>query len=150
VEHAQPIDREFSWAGALLALALLGAIAGAVLGGWSLIQGLGGTGSASASGKPAASLRPRSATSVLVLNGNGRAGAAGGVANRTLRRGYREAQATNAPVANYARSIVLFRPGWRGEAKRLANDSHIGAFAPLDGRLPAGDGRFQLVLIVGH
>ena len=150
MEHAQPIDREFSWGGAVLAVALLGVIAGALLGGWALIHGLGGTGSASAPARSAVALRPRSATSVLVLNGNGRAGAAGGVATRMLRAGYREAHATNAQVATYARSVVLYRPGWQPEAARLAQDSHIGAIAPLDGSLPAGDARFSLVLIVGR
>jgi len=150
VEHAHPIDREFSWGGAVLAVALLGVIAGALLGGWTLIHRLDGSRPGSHAVKSAVSLRPRSATSVLVLNGNGRAGAAGGVADRMLRAGYREAQATNAQVATYARSVVLYRPGWQPEASRLAQDSHIGAVAPLDGILPAGDARFALVLIVGR
>ena len=43
----------------------------------------------------------------------------------------------NAQVTTYARSLVLYRPGWEREAKRLAKDAHIGAVAPLDGPLPA-------------
>jgi hypothetical protein len=97
-----------------------------------------------------AALRPRSTTSVLVLNGSGTAGAAGDVSSRLLTDGYRRAPATNAQVTTYARSVVLFRPGWEREARRLAKDAHIGAVAPLDGPLPTSDSGYGLVAIVGH
>jgi len=94
-------------------------------------------------------LRPRSRISVLVLNGNGMSGAAGTTATRLLGRGYHSAAATNAAVDNYATSLVLYRPGWEREARRLAHDAGIRAVAALDGRLPAGSGRDQLVVIIG-
>jgi hypothetical protein len=94
-------------------------------------------------------LRRRSATSVLVLNGNGTDGAAGGVSSRLLAVGYRSAPATNAQVTTYARSLVLYRPGWEREAKRLAKDAHIGAVAPLDGSVSATDSQYPLVAIIG-
>lgn len=95
-------------------------------------------------------LRPRSHVSVLVLNGNGISGAAGSEATRLVGRGYRRTDSANAPSHSYARSVVLFRPGWEGEAKRLAHDAGIRTVAPLDGRLPAGDAHRQLVLILGR
>jgi hypothetical protein len=95
-------------------------------------------------------LRPRSATSVLVLNGSGTAGAASDTATRLLTRGYRSAFAADAQVMTYARSLILFRRGWAGEAERLAKDARIRAVAPLDGKLPAGNSRYPLVAIVGH
>ncbi|HUZ14572.1 MAG TPA: LytR C-terminal domain-containing protein [Gaiellaceae bacterium] len=156
MEHAHPIGRSFSWRGLVLALALLLAIALAVLGGRALHNRLGGTrpepgsGHVSKSHITPAALRPRSATSVLVLNGNGIAGAAGGLASRLLAHGYRSAPAMDAQVTTYARSLVLFRAGWEREANRLAKDAHIGAVAPLDGALPATESRFPLVAIVGH
>ncbi len=94
-------------------------------------------------------LRPRSHVSVLVLNGNGVAHAAGDAATRLLARGYRSATATNAPNHDYAASMVLYRPGWRVEARRLAHDAGVLVVAPLDGRLPAASARAQLVLILG-
>jgi len=94
-------------------------------------------------------LRPRSRISVLVLNGNGMSGAAGTTATRLLGRGYHSAAATNAAVDNYATSLVLYRPGWEREAQRLAHDAGIRVVAALDGRLPAGSGRDQLVVIIG-
>jgi hypothetical protein len=94
-------------------------------------------------------LRPRSRISVLVLNGNGMSGAAGTTATRLLGRGYHSAAATNAAVDNYATSLVLYRPGWEREAQRLAHDAGIRVVAALDGRLPAGSGREQLVVIIG-
>jgi hypothetical protein len=94
-------------------------------------------------------LRPRSRVSVLVLNGNGTSGVAGSTASRLLGRGYASATATNAVNDGYATSLVLYRPGWAGEARRLARDARIKVVAALDGRLPAGSARAQLVLILG-
>jgi hypothetical protein len=94
-------------------------------------------------------LRPRSRVSVLVLNGNGMSGVAGTTATRLLGRGYHSATATNAAIDNYATSLVLYRPGWEREAERLAHDSGIRVVAAIDGRLPAGSGRDQLVVILG-
>jgi hypothetical protein len=156
VEHAHPIDRTFSWRGAFRALALLVAIALIPLGGWAVVHRLAGTRPVSDTGHvqkrqssagAAVALRPRAATSVLVLNGNGLAGAAGGVSSRLLADGYRSALAENAQATTYARSLVLYRPGWEREAKRLAKDARIRAVAPLDGPLPATG--YPLVAIIG-
>jgi len=94
-------------------------------------------------------LRPRSHVSVLVLNGNGASGAAGGEATGLLARGYRHAIPTDAPSLDYARSLVLFRPGWQREAERLARDARIRAVAPLDGRVAPEYRHVPLVLILG-
>ena len=94
-------------------------------------------------------LRPRSRVSVLVLNGNGTSGVAGTTATRLLGRGYGSATATNAQTDSYATSLVLYRRGWEPEAQRLAKDAHVRVVAALDGRLPAGSARDQLVLILG-
>jgi LytR cell envelope-related transcriptional attenuator len=157
VEHAHPIDREASWRGAVPALALVVAIALLGLGGWALSHRLAGTRRVAGTGhvqKQQSStgtvLRPRAATSVLVLNGNGIGGAAGGVSSRLLADGYRSAPTANAQVMTYARSLVLYRPGWEREARRLAKGTHIAAVAPLDGPLPAIGSPYQLVAIVGH
>ena len=100
-------------------------------------------------GQVAAPLRPRSRVSVLVLNGNGTSGVAGSTATRLLGRGYGSATATNAANDGYATSVVLYRLGWEGEAHRLAKDAGVRVVAALDGRLPAGSSRAQLVLILG-
>jgi hypothetical protein len=148
VEHAHPIDRTFSWRGITLTrpalLMLIGLVA---VGAWALVHRVVTPAVAQSRQAP---LRPRYATSVLVLNGNGVAGAAVRVAARLLAGGYRETPATNAPVTTYARSIVVYRRGWEHEAERLAKDAHVRAVAPLDGALPAGHSRFPLVLILGH
>lgn len=113
--------------------------------GWTLIHRVGEPAAASQQ----APLRHRYATSVLVLNGNGRSGVAGTLADRLLARGYRETYAADAQVKSYARSVILFRRGWGGEAERLAKDAKIRAVAPLDGRLPAGSSRYPLVAVLG-
>ena len=91
----------------------------------------------------------RSRISVLVLNGNGVSGAAGTEATDILIRGYRHAIPTDAPNLDYARSLVLFRPGWQREAERLAQDARIRAVTPLDGRVAPEYAHVPLVLILG-
>src|SRR5207244_3265190 len=65
---------------------------------------------------------PRSRTSIFVLNGNGRAGAAGQTAERVKGLGYRIGKVGNAPRNDYRRSIVMYRQGFRPEALRLGRD----------------------------
>ena len=102
-----------------------------------------------AAGRLLPPLRPRSRTSVAVLNGNGVSGAAGAEATAILARGYRHAGPGDAPSSTYARSLVLFRPGWQREAERLARDAGIRAVAPLDGRLAPAYAHIPLALILG-
>lgn len=91
----------------------------------------------------------RSRTSVLVLNGNGRQGAASTEARALETLGYRVGATGNAARSDYARSIVMYRPGYRPEARRLARDTGVHVVGPLDGlRIPDLKGS-QLALIVG-
>lgn len=93
--------------------------------------------------------RSRSRISVLVLNGNGVSGAAGSEATALLDRGYAHAIPTDASSSGYARSLVLFRPGWQREAERLAKDARIRTVVPLDGRVAPAYAHVPLVLILG-
>jgi hypothetical protein len=88
--------------------------------------------SAKAEEAPAAPL-PRADTSVVVLNGNGRTGAAGAAADRVHELGYLVAGTGNAGRSDYARTIVMFRPGRKAEAQRLAKDVGAKVVGPLDG-----------------
>ena len=76
---------------------------------------------------------PRSETSVVVLNGNGIAGAAGTAAARVKSFGYVVGSVGNAPRSDYRRTLVLYRPGREAEARRLAADLKVKIVAPLDG-----------------
>ena len=78
-------------------------------------------------------LLDRRKTSVLVLNGNGVAGAAGTTADRVRSRHYVVAGTGNAPRTTFTRSVVMYRPGFEGEAKRLGRDLRIRHVTPLDG-----------------
>jgi len=98
---------------------------------------------------PAAS-RPRSQTVVLVLNGNGRTGAAGDAATRVQSRGYRIGAVGNAPRSDFARSIVMYRPGFAGEGRRLANDLGVKMVGPLDGVRIGALGKAHVVFVVGR
>jgi hypothetical protein len=75
----------------------------------------------------------RGKVTVLVLNGNGHQGAAASTAARVSRRGYRIGGVANAPRSDFTRSLVMYRRGFEGEGKRLANDLGIRIVGPLDG-----------------
>jgi hypothetical protein len=160
VEHLHPLDRPFPWrtvavvAGvvALVELTALIALASVRLlhvhhqpsSSTPATARVAGTPPDTATGP----LRPRSRVSVLVLNGNGISGAAGTAAVQLLARGYRHALPADAPNS-YSQSIVLYRPGWQAEGRRLARDAGIRAVTPLDVRLPTSDRGYQVVLILG-
>jgi hypothetical protein len=139
----------------MLAVGLLVALGLAVAGGLMLVHRQEATRPVAATGhvpkpQPAAPLRPRSHISVLVLNGNGIANAAGSSATSLLARGYRHAIPTDAPSLDYARSLVLFRRGWQREAERLARDARIATVAPLDGSVAPEYAHIPLVVILGE
>jgi hypothetical protein len=75
----------------------------------------------------------RRETSVLVLNGNGRTGAAGEAALRIRGIGYVVGGVGNAPRSDYAKTVVMYRPGYRAEGARLGRDLRIRIVGPLDG-----------------
>jgi hypothetical protein len=103
---------------------------------------------AAGSGAQAAALSRRE-TSVLVLNGNGVAGAATTMAERVRARNYTLAGTGNAPRTSFARSVVMYRPGFEGEGKRLAKDLGIRRVGPLDGLRPRALQGAHAVVIVG-
>jgi len=90
----------------------------------------------------------RDQTSVIVLNGNGRAGAASTAADRLSARGYLIASTGNAPERS-PHTFVMFRRGFAAEGKRLARDLHVGLVRPLDGMRPSQLMGAHLVLVVG-
>jgi LytR cell envelope-related transcriptional attenuator len=92
--------------------------------------------------------RPRSKTVVRVLNGNGRTGAAASAAARVHSRGYRIGAVTNAPEL-VPRSIVMYKPGFAGEGRRLGRDLGVKLVTPLDGMRARDLGRAQVVFILG-
>ncbi len=172
MDHAQQLDRPFPWRTATLVAA---AVALAELVGLLALAGvrLAPTHRASSAGAAAATpttpvrrtqptrtltrtptararpLRARSRISVLVLNGNGIPHAAGNVATRLLARGYGHAIPEDAPSHGYARSLVLFRPGYAREAHQLARETGLRAVSPLDGMRPSQLRGSQLVVILG-
>jgi hypothetical protein len=91
----------------------------------------------------------RGETSVLVLNGNGRAGAAGDEAGRVRSRGYIVGGVGNATKPTSGPTVVMYRPGYRPEGLRLAHDLHIGTVGPLDGMRPRDLMGAHLAVIIG-
>lgn len=98
---------------------------------------------------PAVAHLPRAKTGVLVLNGNGRTGAAAAEAARLHGLGYPVTATGNAPSSNYATTSVLYRPGFRGEALRLEHDLGVHAVGPLDGLKASALHGGKLAVILG-
>jgi LytR cell envelope-related transcriptional attenuator len=91
----------------------------------------------------------RGKVSVVVLNGNGRQGAASAVATRVRRHGYRIRLVGNAGRMTYGHSFVMYRPGYEGEGRRLARDLGIRMVGLLDGMRTRQLHGAQAVVIVG-
>jgi hypothetical protein len=98
---------------------------------------------------PTGPVLARGRTRILVLNGNGRQGAAAAEASALQARGYRISATGNAGRSDYATSIVMYAPGYEREARRLARDESIRVVAPLDGIRPGALKGAQLALVVG-
>jgi hypothetical protein len=91
----------------------------------------------------------RGETAVLVLNGNGEQGAAATEAVKVRGLGYTVSGVGNAPRAGYARSVVMYRHGFRPEAVRLARDARIAIVTPLDGMRASQLMGAHLALVLG-
>jgi len=160
VEHAVPFA-EFRWrtaaivAGGVAALELVGLIVvGTVALGHSVTSHVARA--AVARHRPPAAARPiphtalpRTKTRVVVLNGNGQAGAAGAEADAIRARGYKISAVGNAPRPSQAPTLVMYRPGYAAEAHRLARDTGIGVVSALDGLKTSSLHRAQLVIVLG-
>ena len=91
----------------------------------------------------------RGETAVLVLNGNGRSGAAAEAAERVRARGYVVGGTGNASRSDHTRSVVMYRAGFEAEARRFAQDLKIKVVGPLDGMAPRELMGAHVALILG-
>jgi hypothetical protein len=92
----------------------------------------------------------RAETTVLVLNGNGVTGAAHEAAARIESRGYSIGHVGNAQRSDFTRSVVMYRPGYRGEAERLGEDLGVKRVGPLDGVRAAALQGAHVAFVVGR
>ncbi len=97
-------------------------------------------------GKPKLS---RAHTGVLVLNGNGRSGAASAEAYKLSGLGYRISSKGNAKRQDYASTVVMYRRGYEPEGLRLAHDLHVKVVGPLDGLPASALHGGQLAVVLG-
>jgi hypothetical protein len=92
---------------------------------------------------------PRSRLGVVVLNGNGRSGAAAAASSTLSSLGYHIRSTANAGRQNYATSVVMYKRGYSAEGARLARDLHVSVVGPLDGMGVKALHGGQLVVILG-
>lgn len=102
--------------------------------------------------QPAQAALPRAKTGVLVLNGNGISGAAASRAAEVKRLQYPVVRVGDAERRNFPHTIVMYRPGFLGEAQRLAKDLGLARSraVPLDGMRGSALHGAKLVLVVGN
>jgi len=165
VEYAEPLSRPFPWRAATLAAAAIAAVEFVVLivvGAFLLARPIHHQAAKAATApvrhpgvvtpvhraiaQPHA-VRPRTHVSVLVLNGNGVAGAAARAAAKLHALGYRISDSRNAQRHDYARSLVMYVPGFEREGRRIARDAGIRLVSPVDGLRPK---RAQVVIVLGR
>ena len=162
MEHAVPFEAVRPWrtaailASGVAALELLALIvAGTVLLGRSVVGHGSRAATRPAAAKPAPpkparhAALPRAKTRVVVLNGNGEAGAAAAEATAIRARGYKIGAVGNAPHPSQGPTLVMYRPGFASEAHRLAHDTGIGVVAALDGLKPSSLQQAQLAIVLG-
>jgi hypothetical protein len=67
------------------------------------------------------------------------------------RDGYKIGAVGNARHTGYSHDLVMFRPGFAGEGRRLAHDLGVGTrrVGPLDGIRIGELGRAHTVLVLG-
>lgn len=165
MEYAEPLSRPFPWRAATLvaaALAALELVALIVVGAFLLARPIQHKAAAKAVAAPVVrrtvahvhhvkivphTLRPRTQVSVLVLNGNGQAGAAARAAAKLHGLGYRISDSRNAQRHDYARSLVMYMPGYAREGRRIAHDAGIRLVSPVDGLKPKHS---QIVIVLGR
>ena len=100
----------------------------------------------------AAAAVPRAETPVIVMNGNGIAGAAGAEAKRVRKLDYPIVAVTDASRRDFGRTLVMYRAGSEPAAVRLARDLGLPprrAVVPLDGMRTKDLLGAELALIVG-
>jgi hypothetical protein len=167
VDHAQHLSQSFPWRTATVvvgAVAVLELLALIGLGATRLAAPVRAHALAAASHRAAATvrpvthhvaaipahpLRPRAKLSVLVLNGNGVSGAAGAEATTLHTLGYGRSLSQNAPRHDYARSMVMFAPGYAQEGRRLGRDAGVRLVSLVDGMSRTQLRGSQLVVVLG-
>jgi hypothetical protein len=105
-----------------------------------------------AKSEAAAPAPPRTETPVIVLNGNGVAGAAGAAAGQVRKLDYPVVQVGDASRRDFSRTIVMYREGARAAGVRLARDLGLPArrAVPLDGMRPKDLKGAALALVIGR
>jgi hypothetical protein len=91
----------------------------------------------------------RDETKVFVLNGNGRSGAAAREAGKLQTFGYRVSATGNAARSDYATTVIMYKRGYIGDARRLARDTKVKVVGPLDGLKPLAMKGAQLAIVLG-
>jgi hypothetical protein len=162
VEHAVPFEAVRPWRTAAVVASGVAAVelvllivVGTVLLGRSVVSHGARAAAKPAASRPATTKPPRQAglprakTRVVVLNGNGEAGAAAAEASAIRARGYKIGAVGNAPRPTQGPTLVMYRPGFAAEAHRLARDAGISIVTALDGLQPSSLRRAQLVVVLG-
>ena len=127
----------------VVVLAIVGGVAYLLVGG-SDDSGKGGGGSKQA----AAKMKPGE-IEVSVLNGTSVAGLAATYGDKVEGKGFSLGAVTNSS-SSFAESVVMFRPGSKPEARRVAKQLSIQKLQPMNGEIEAVAAGADVAVIVGE
>ena len=90
-----------------------------------------------------------SSIQVAVLNGTDVEGLAGRFGDQIDERGYSLGAITNSPTT-FEQSVVMFRPGFKPEAQRVARELDIGEVRPMGDAIADASASAKVAVIVGE
>ena len=90
-----------------------------------------------------------SSIQVAVLNGTDVEGLAGNFGDMIDERGYSLGAITNSPT-NFEQSVVMFRPGFKPEAQRVARELNIREVRPMGNAIAEASASAKVAVIIGE
>jgi hypothetical protein len=90
-----------------------------------------------------------SSIQVAVLNGTDVEGLAGRFGDQIDERGYSLGAITNSPMT-FEQSVVMFRPGFKPEAQRVARELNIREVRPMGNAIAEAGASAKIAVIVGE
>jgi hypothetical protein len=124
-------------------------VAFVVIAGGAAYLVLGGSDESGKSGKASAAMKAPAEIEVTVLNGTAEAGLAAEVGDRVERKGFRLGAVGNS-TSSFEESVVMFKPGFAPEARRVAKQLQISQLQPITGEIESLAEGATVAVIVGE
>lgn len=131
-----------------LALVAIFVVALVVVGGGAYLA-LSGSGGGSGGGKQAAAKLKPSEIEVTVLNGTAVPGLAATYGDKVEAKGFQLGAVSNSS-SSFAASVVMFKPGHKAEARKVAKNLKIAKLQPISGEIESVSAGAAVAVVVGE